>query len=193
MIRLRRIALSCLAAFALSSGLACSEHPFVTCDITQRACQEDVYYRVLSLRGDGYDPFGGLPPVTVISEADFRAMLVAEQAASAQEGKNPWDQALVLLHFTTTTKATGNAGVDGGASGDAGAATSTATSTIDDEVAHIYAFYDQTSRTITIISHPNQTGDHVQEEAMITLAHELVHALQDREIDLNKSDFNSED
>lgn len=185
----RQPTLPCLALLALTSGLACSEHKLATCDITQRACQEDIYYRMLSLRGDGYDPFGGLPPVTVISEAAFRTQLEQEQADAAKKGPDPWDKALVLLHFTSAASPTTSGGPDGGAGDDAGAAAST----IDDEVTHVYAFYDPKPKTVTVISHPNQTGDHVQEEAMITLAHELVHALQDREIDLTKQDFTSSD
>jgi len=194
MTRVRRLGLTSLALCALTSGIACSEHEFATCDITQGACQEDVYYRVLKLRGDGYDPFGGLPPVTVISEDEFRQQLVT-QAAASQDEKNPWDKALVLLHFTTAPKAAvdSDAGAGAGADGGAGSDAGSTTSTIDDEVAHIYAFYEPEKKTITVISHPNQTGSHVREEAMITLAHELVHALQDREFDLNKSDFQSSD
>ena len=187
----RRNALTGLALFALTSGLACSEHEFVTCDITQHACQEDVYYRVLKLRGDGYDPFGGLPPVTVVTEDDYRRQLEAEAASAAQGPKDPWDKALDLLHFTSAPTIPNDAGTatDGGAGSDAGSTTST----IDDEVAHIYAFYDPKNKTITVISHPSQTGSHVREEAMITLAHELVHALQDREFNLNESDLQSSD
>ena len=186
--RVHRLVLPCLELLALTSGLAC-QHEFATCDITQRACQEDIYYRMLSLRGDGYDPFGGLPPVTVISEADFRTMLEQEQADTAKKGPNPWDKALVLLHFSSAANPSADGGADGGAGGDAG----TGTSAIDDEVTHVYAFYDPKPKTVTVISHPNQTGSHVQEEAMITLAHELVHALQDRELNLNKSDFQTSD
>ena len=193
--RVRQLALPGLALLALTAGLACSDHEFATCDITQRACQEDIYYRLLKLRGDGYDPFGGLPPVTVITEADYRQQLEAEATISAQDSSHPldktFDKVMSLLHFTAATSSPGDAGAgtDGGAGGDAGSTTST----IDDEVTHIYAYYDPPTRTITIISHPNQTGDHAQEEAMFTLAHELVPALQDRELDLNRSDIKSSD
>jgi hypothetical protein len=187
----RQPTLRCLALLALTSGLAC-QHEFKTCDITQRACQEDIYYRMLSLRGDGYDPFGGLPPVTVISEADFRAILEQQQANDAKSSTDmdkAMATALALLHFSSPASTPVDGGADGGAGGDAG----TGTSAIDDEVTHIYAFYDPKPKTVTVISHPSQTGSHVQEEAMITLAHELVHALQDRELDLNKSDFQTSD
>lgn len=189
MIRARLLTL--FALLVLAGQPACSEHEFPDCDITQRACQVDIYYHVLSLRGDGYDPFGGLPPVTVITEDQFRAQLEQEAAASATSGPSPWDKGLLLLHFTgTPTSATdAGTGIDGGAAGDAG----TGSSTIDDEVTHVYAFYDPSSKTVTVISHPNATDSYAREEAMTTLAHELVHALQDREFGLGRTDFTSRD
>ncbi len=191
MIPVRRHVPPYLALLALTSGLGCTEHHFAICDITQRACQEDIYYRMLKLRGDGYDPYGSLPPMTVISEDTFRQQLEQEAATAAQNGPSPWDKALVLLHFTSAASSPGDAGagVDGGAGGsDAGASSPT----IEDQVAHVYAFYDPKSKTVTIIDHPNQDGQ-AQDEAMITLAHELVHALQDRELNLDKEDFNTSD
>ncbi len=181
----RHPALTCVALFAASVGLACSQPSLSTCDITQRSCQQDIYYKVLSLRGDAIDPFDGLPPVAVISEDTYRNILEKGQADQANNGPSPWDKALLLLHFTSDTSAT----VDGGASADGG----TGNSTIDDQVAHVYAFYDSSTRTVTIIAHPNQTGSDARQQAMITLAHELVHSLQDREIDLTKQDFTSSD
>jgi hypothetical protein len=183
--RARHPALPLLAFLASSASLACSQPSLTTCDITQRSCQEDIYYKVLSLRGDAMDPFDGLPPVTVISEDAYRATLEQDAAAAAKNGPNPWDKALLLLHFTSDTSAPG----DGGAGADGG----TGNSTIDDQVTHVYAFYDPPTKTVTIISHPDQTSSDDRQQAMITLAHELVHSLQDREIDLNKQDFASSD
>jgi hypothetical protein len=171
----RRLLLVALAVLGATSGCA---RDLETCDITERACQETVYYRLLSLRGDGYDPFGGLPPISVITEAEFRSYLEAEAARrAAEDGPDPWDTALALLRFTRSSPAAPDGGVspDGGDSG---------SSTIDDEVEHVLAYYDSESKTVTVISHPNQTGAYVRENAMVTLAHELVHALQDRELDL---------
>jgi hypothetical protein len=181
---MNRIAsLSILAALVLD-GMACSKPELSACDITERACQEEIYFHLLSLRGDGYDPFGGLPPMTVISEQAFRKQLEDEAAHAAAAGPNPWDNALALLHFTSSN---GSANPDGGAGSDAGS------STIDDEVAHILAFYDPKTKTVTVISHPSQTGSDAKNEAMITLAHELVHALQDKELDLGRQDFHTSD
>jgi hypothetical protein len=170
-------------ALALALGTAaggCSGRPLELCDITQTDCQQGIYYHVLNLRGDGYDPFGGLPPINVITEADFRAQLEREAAARvAQSGPDPWERALVLLHF----EAPPTSDPEGGPGG----------SSIDDEVALVAAFYDPSSKRITIVSHPERTSRYAREEAMETLAHELVHALQDRELDLERSDFDDSD
>jgi hypothetical protein len=108
----------------------------------------------------------------VITEDQFRQILVEEAAQQvAHAGPNPWDRALELLHFTTSPSAP-----DGGGG----------SSTIDDQATHVYAFYDSQLKTVTIVSHPNQVTEHEEEMAMLTLAHELVHALQDRELDLAK-------
>ena len=129
--RARHLALSCLALFAAGTGLACSQPSLTTCDITQRSCQQDIYYKVLSLRGDAIDPFDGLPPVTFISEDAYRTMLEQEQASTAQSGPNPWDKALLLLHFTSASSSAADGGTSDGGTGN---------SSIDDQVTHVYAF-----------------------------------------------------
>jgi hypothetical protein len=172
--RANRILLTALALLGTAAGCA---RDLETCDITERVCQETVYYRLLARRGDGYDPFGGLPPVSVITEAQFRSILEAEAARQSAEGPNPWDPALGLLHFAGSPPSPdGGVPADGGDGGSSG---------VDDEVEHVLAYYDPENKTVTIISHPNQTGAYVRENAMVTLAHEFVHALQDRELDLD--------
>lgn len=170
--------------FALASALGCQSRGLAICDITQSNCQEDIYYRVLDLRGDAYDPFGGLPPIGVISEDQYRQQLIEEQAKSEQDGPDPWGKALRLLHFTSSAGASPDAGSGSDGSGD---------SSIEDQVKHVYAFYDPATKAVTVISHPSQDADSDLETAMITLAHEFVHALQDREVDLNRQDFTSTD
>lgn len=169
---MRRAAWLAAPLLGVTAG-ACSSHSLDGCDITERACQESVYYRVLSLRGDGYDPFAGLPPIAVITEAELRAELEKEAAErAAHSGPNPWDTALGLLHFSGTSAPN----PDGGAPADGG-------SYIDDEVTHVLAYYSPDTKRVTVVSHPSQTVS--AEQAMVTLAHELVHALQDRELDLS--------
>lgn len=120
--RRRLLALSGLLVSMAVSSLGC-QRGLATCDITQSACQQDIYFHVLSLRGDGYDPYGGLPPVQVISENAFRQQLEQEQADAAKNGPNPWDEALVLLHFDPPATST-TSSPDGGTGSDAGSTTS---------------------------------------------------------------------
>jgi hypothetical protein len=183
--RMARLALP--AVLLLCAVAGCNDRNVATCDITQRACQVDIYYRVLNLRGDGYDPFGGLPPVTVITEDQYRAELEAAAAEdAAKNGPNPWDKGLELLHFTTGPVAPapdGGAGADGGAGSDAG------NSAIDDQVAHTYAEYFPETKTVRVIAHRDSGSALALDWSMVVLAHELVHALQDRELDLQNLGF----
>ena len=78
---------------------------------------------------------------------------------------------LTLLHF------------DSGASG----------TYIDDQVANVLAYCSWGPKTVTIVSHPSQTGKNAEIEAMVTLAHEFVHSLQDHELDLGNSNFETTD
>ncbi len=194
--RVRGFVLSSL--LLLVSSLACSQPTLAVCDITQGACQEEVYYHDLSLRGDAYDPFDGLPPVSVMSEDQFRQALEQDASTASQSGPNPWDEAMLLLHFTSNTSSTTApaTGDDGGVgSGDAGAGSDagTGSATIDDEVANTLAFYDSSKKNVTIIDHPSQTGTEARKYAMITLAHEFIHSLQDRELNLDQRDFQTSD
>jgi hypothetical protein len=171
------------AILLLCAAAGCNDRNLATCDITQHACQVDIYYHMLNLRGDGYDPFGGLPPVIVITEDRYRAELEAEAANNAP---SVWDKGFALLHFTTgpaSPAPDGGAGVDGGAGSD------TSDSTIDDQVKHTYAEYNSESKQIRVIAHPDSSDPYALENAMVTLAHELVHALQDRELDLDNLNF----
>ena len=59
---------------------------------------------------------------------------------------------------------------------------------IDDQATHVYAYYSPTEKNVTIIAHPQLIGTDAEQTAMESLAHEFVHALQDREMDLKASD-----
>ena len=157
-------AMAIWSLLALASGLGC-QNDLTRCDITQSDCQSDVYYHLLSLRGDGYDPFGGLPPITVISEDQYR-----QQLLSQPQTVSPWDEALTLLHLQSTDAVN-----------------------IEDEVTNIAAFYSIGTKAVTVVSHPTQAGADAEANAMITLSHEFTHALQDRELNLLRSDFQTTD
>jgi hypothetical protein len=120
----------------------------------------------LSIRGDGYDPYHGMPPVSVITEDQFRQNILQEP-----KSVNPWDRALTLLHFDSGDSST----------------------YVDDLVANVLAYYSWSTKSVTIVSHPSQTGKDAESEAMITLAHEFVHSLQDQELDLQNSSIETSD
>jgi hypothetical protein len=156
-----------LTTLALLAG--CHDRSLDLCDITQSDCQEDIYYTDLRLRGDGYDPFGGIPPIRTISEDQYRAELEADAAKSSRPATPWWDAALPLLHLLPP-------------SGDA------QSTSIENEVQNTAAYYSPTTRDITVVSHPSQASDaDTLLVNMDVLAHELVHALQDRELSLGAS------
>jgi len=173
--RLRLLAYSSLLVL-VASDIACNPPTAEICDITRRSCQESIYQHLLSLRGDGFGPFDELPPVTIITEDEFRQQLLRDEAEANPSGDpNPFDKALDLLHFTDS-KAGGGAG----------------SSTIDDQATHVYAFYDPVRKAVTIVSHPTRTADDPS-TPVISLAHELVHFLQDRQLDLRWEDAEDSD
>ncbi len=164
---------TCLLLGLLPLGAACDDRNLTLCDITTSACQEDLYYADLRVRGDGYDPFGGMPPIRTISEDQYREELKAEAAAAPSTDASPWwDTALKLLHFVPET--------------------SVEETSIDNDVTNVAAYYSPESKSVTVVSHPvdpSQASDtearlNQQIASMTTLAHELIHAIQDRELNL---------
>ena len=45
------------------------------CNIAQSECQLDIYYALLRLRGDGADPFGGVPPIRTLTLEQYEREL----------------------------------------------------------------------------------------------------------------------
>jgi len=145
------------------------------CNIATEKCQEDIYYALLRLRGDGYDPFAGVPPITTIPLEKYRSDLQA--AADAREKArrdnpatepdpdaptpvDPWDFALQVLGMVTPKKSSGQAAVD-------------------NQVSTVAAFYSSRSRSVTVIDRGFERDDFFDTGLLL---HELTHALQDREV-----------
>ena len=146
-----RARLACGLALACTLALgACAEGGTLQpCNITQRACQEDIYYAVLRLRGDGWDPFAGLPPIRTISVEQYRAELergrdeatpVPAPAPDAKPKADPWSTALQLLGLVTP-------------------ATSVAEASVDSQVDNVAAFYAPSVRKVTVIDRGGQRDD----------------------------------
>jgi hypothetical protein len=170
---------SALLAIVVGCG---GEESLVACNIAERSCQEDVYYALLRLRGDGFDPVAQRPPIRTITKADYcRAQQASSPAVQPEPEPDdqepepeapplvPWDFALHVLGLVTPTKTTGQARGD----------------SLCNAVA---AFYATATRTVTVIDsgpRPDETPEQrAQRELGETslLVHELVHALQDPEL-----------
>jgi hypothetical protein len=159
------------------------EERLVACDIATPSCQEDVYYALLRLRGDGFDPVAERPPIRTITKEEYcRAQNASKPVPDEPEREPdepepepqdpplvPWDFALHVLGLVKPTKTTGQARGDN----------------LCDFVA---AFYATKTRAVTVIDFGPRPGETAEQRAgrelteTALLLHELVHALQDPEL-----------
>lgn len=140
------------------------------CNVARAECQQSIYYALLRLRGDGYDPFLGVPPIRTLTVEEYEAELRGKQPPPKDEPDepmepveprvDPWDAALRLLKLVKPTTSSGEARVR-------------------DRVNHVAAFYSSATRTVTVIDRGGRRNDRGD---TILLLHELVHAVQDDEI-----------
>jgi hypothetical protein len=138
------------------------------CNIAHEDCQADIYYAVMRARGDGWDPFDGLPPIQTITLAQYARQLKADAKARAMAAQpdpevpklDPWTVALQLLGLVAPTATSGEASVES-------------------RVSNVAAFYSSTTGKVTVLDR----GDvHDDRRDTTLLAHELVHAFQDNEV-----------
>jgi hypothetical protein len=160
------------------------EEQLVACNIAERQCQEDVYFALVRMRGDGFDPLVEMPPILTVTREDYCNALEESRPDPAPEPETPdeeepeepeepplvpWDFALHVLRLVTPTKTTGQAGSD-------------------DLCSVVAAFYASSTQSVTVIDNgprPDETPeDKARRELSETslLLHELVHALQNREL-----------
>ncbi len=137
-------------------------HSFEPCDIRNTDCQSEVFYEVLELRGEQWDAWASPPPMSVISEQEYRQLLEKDQNSSHSSSDTSWDTALKLLHLLDANVNSNDASVDS-------------------HVKKVLAFYSRSTKQVTIIDHGSVVN---KEDSTVTLAHEIVHALQDRSIGL---------
>ena len=140
------------------------------CRIAERSCQEDVYYAVVRLRGDGWDPFEGVPPIRTITADAYRDELTPDEVPEPPEPGaepepppvEPWDVALRWLGLVKPTSTAPEAA-------------------IDNSVNNVAAYYAPDEQSVTVIAHD---GDDLVDNRWDTvlLVHELVHAFQDNEV-----------
>jgi len=173
-----RSTLAALAALASGSTLgACKPtEELEACNIATADCQQSIYYALLRMRGDGYDPFLGVPPIRTLTVDEYEAELrgptpapaapasaakdPAPDPAATEKPIDPWDVALRLLRLVKPSTSSGEARVQ-------------------DRVNHVAAFYSSKTRTVTVIDRGGMRNDRAD---TLLLLHELVHAVQDDEI-----------
>lgn len=174
-VRVVRVALVALATSSALAGCKPTEE-LEACNVATADCQQSIYYALLRMRGDGYDPFLGVPPIRTLTIEEYEAELRGPMPAPAttttddqepepepEEGEkpiDPWDVALRLLHLVKASTTNGEARVQ-------------------DRVNHVAAFYSSRTRTVTVIDRGGVRNDRSD---TLLLLHELVHAVQDDEI-----------
>jgi hypothetical protein len=161
------------------------------CNVAEADCQQSIYYALLRMRGDGYDPFLGVPPIRTLTVEEYEAEL---------RGPMP---AMPAPTAPTTTDEDEDAGVDDVSEPEpepepepeepridprdvalrllrlVQPSTSTGEARVQDRINHVAAFYSSATRSVTVIDRGGQRNDRSD---TILLLHELVHAVQDDEI-----------
>lgn len=132
------------------------------CDLRSRACQRGIYRELVELRG-GVEP-PSLPRVRLITRAEIESLLRAE--AGEEEGSAA-DPGCVAEAFSRGLQQLGLLAP----------ATPIAQAAAETFTEGVAAFYSGVDDTVTIIDEPSE--DPVVD--LGTLAHELTHALQQRE------------
>lgn len=150
-----------LILFTISTATGCAEEQLDPCDIRQPECQQDVFLFLQKVRGDGWNVFTEMPPVDTISWEEFQDM-VLEAAGSEEQQPDPWDAALRLLALIPEEA-------------------SAAEASAEVLIADVVAYYSYESRSVTVIDRGESRNLAYDMEI---LAHEFVHAIQDREIGL---------
>ena len=144
----------------------CTTENYGTCDILASSCPKRILSLMACLRGT---KDAELPPITVVSAGEYRELLesiFAEETDEEQAETALFEQGLVLL-------------------GLAEPGSFAAASQVDQLAEAVLASYSHIDKSITIVA-PEKARGWVDSVAnMLTLGHELVHALQDQEHDLD--------
>jgi hypothetical protein len=147
---------ACWCAVAACGG----DSALATCDIREPSCQFDVFLAVQDVRGSIWDAWIEPPPMDVICEAAYRAQVAAERERAVQEkGVDYFSEGLKLLRMIDPAE--------------------TPDEEVSSEVDSVAAFYDAQTHRVTILDRAEIDNP---AQAVRTLAHELVHAAQDRDV-----------
>ncbi len=161
-VALRLSAVSTLLAAVLSACSNGANCPTLSaCDIREQACQRAVMAAVSCMRGGQ----AKLPPVKVVSEDALLAKLQANNAfdEDTRAAYARWSRGLALFRLAPPDYQ-----ID---------------QSLADSVADIAAVYLNQEKRILVVDHGERLDD---ETAVETLAHEIVHALQDADYGLER-------
>lgn len=144
----------------------CETFSYETCDIRDSDCQSELFGLVACLRGESVAADAS-PPVSLLSEAEAAELMRGDAEAEA-------DPALVD-DFSANVRGLELLGLlDPGL-------ISAPSDVVDVRIQSVAAFYQPSTRAVVIIDRGDPLADL---DANATLAHEFVHALQDRRHDL---------
>ena len=150
-----------LGLFGFLFSTACDSGTLDPCDIREPTCQRTVFVAVQRVRTVGWDPWLDMPPTRVITENQFRNELLRTNSTPSTSES----------HFEATLEAFLLVDPE-----------RDPTAEVDALVANYAAYYSQEDRTVTIIDHGSVDN---LEYVTVVLAHEFVHAAQDRDLDLD--------
>ena len=179
------LALALLIAGTLGCGRVDS---LEACDILKAECQEDAYYAVVRMRGDGFDPFGGVPPIRTISLEEYRASLEDDEP-EAPEPEEPDDEE---PEEPADTRSPRSRAFDTALSmlGLLSPTTTSSQAAVDDAGGNVVAYYSGSTGAVTVI---DRGGERRFERECSTLVHELIHAFQSREPPIGYTDGTVDD
>jgi len=160
---MRHVALALTLGMLAAIGCA-GENTLEPCDVRRSDCQQQVFLAVADARGSSWDPWFPLPTMRVVTEEQYCAELLAQAPSgpATPGGPNQPDDltsALKLLHL-----------LDPNETREEGAC---------HNAVFAAAYYVPARQLVTVIDRGGETdqcGD------VRTLAHELVHAAQDRDL-----------
>jgi hypothetical protein len=151
------------AIIALSFAACSGEAELSPCDIRRADCQQQIALAVQSVRSGSWDPWLDVPPMRVITKQQYRDELeqarLAREAAARANDHDYFTPAFRLFHLIDPDEPPQG---------------------VSDYISENFvAYYDSARRDVTIIDRGEATD---RFEDSVTLAHELVHAAQERDI-----------
>jgi hypothetical protein len=148
----------------------CEGHSYAACDVADTACQRGLFDLVRCVRET---TSGEMVPVETITASQYRDRLLDSSSQDeVPENQGAYEKTLVFLGLAST----GDLSID---------------RQVETLVKTVPAYYSSETKTITVVEADATVVDPTpvsEKTRSSTLAHEIVHALQDQQYDLSKID-----